>query len=119
MDWSLPSDECSDYNTATLLRITDTQDNKTLINQYISEDCLTRNGTSIGVIVHPPLIQNDNESNATVIEDQQKCPIVTKNEMEECKVYSVQIVPEYDSFLGQTQSADVIVPPKVILLNVI
>ena len=40
MEWSLPSDECLEYNTGTILKIIDTHDDKSLINEYISDDCI-------------------------------------------------------------------------------
>ena len=115
MDWSLPADDCHDYNTGTWLKITDTHDNSLLINQFIAEDCLIRNDSSVGVNVYTNPSRSSNSSTDATVEDQNKChQIITHNDLEECKVYSVEVIPEYDSFRGQIQSADVIVPPKVI-----
>ena len=114
MDWSLPADDCHDYNTGTWLKITDTHDNSLLINQFIAEDCLIRNDSSVGVNVYTNPSRSSNSSTDATVEDKNKChQIITHNDLEECKVYSVEVIPEYDSFRGQIQSADVIVPPKV------
>lgn len=104
MEWSLPSDECREYNTGAILKITDTRDNTTLkMNQNISKDC-----RSVVIIV------DSNKNNSVIdVQDQQICRVVIQNELEECAVYSVQIIPEYDSFQGQIQSTEVIIPPKV------
>ena len=109
VDWTLPSKECHDYNTGAWLRVIDTQDDKLLTNQYIYSNCLARNATVIDIIVHT----NYNNTSADETDEDQKCRIELEQELEECKVYSVQIIPQYDSFQGQTQSTDIIVPPKV------
>ena len=118
IDWLLPLDECYDYNIGAWLEVADTQGDKPHINQYISEECLIRNGSSLSVTVHT---KNKSASTCSTAQDQQQqpCTIVLPDVLllEECKVYSVQIIPEYDSLRGHhLQSADVMIPPKVIQL---
>ena len=109
MHWSLPSDECHDYNTGAWLEVTDTHDGSSLTSQFIPEDCQTRNESSLSITV-----QTKNNASDSISQNQQPpCQIIIPRELEECKVYSVQIVPEYDSVRGQLQSTDVIIPPKV------
>ena len=101
MEWSLPSDECFEYNTGTILKIIDTHDDKSLINEYISDDCISKsNGNSFSLTI---------QSNRTIssIPSDEKCQIVIQRQFEECKVYSVQIIPEYDLLQGRIQSIEV------------
>ena len=100
MEWSLPSDECLEYNTGTILKIIDTHDDKSLINEYISDDCISKsNGNSFSLTI---------QSNRTSsIPSDKKCRIVIQRQFEECRVYSVQIILEYDSLQGRIQSIEV------------
>ena len=111
VDWSLPSDECHDYNTGAWLEVIDTHTNKSITNQFIPDDCQTRNESSLSVIVHSNSLNN--ATDFAVVQDQQSCRFIIPDELEECKVYSVQIVPEYDSLRGHSQSTEVIIPLKV------
>ena len=107
VDWSLPSDECHEYNTGSWLKVTDTQGDALITNnQFIPDDCQTRNESSLSIIVHT--------NSSTQHKDQQSCQIIIPDVLEECKVYSVQIIPEYDSLRGHLLSNEVIIHPKVI-----
>ena len=53
VDWSLPSDECHEYITGSWLKVTDTQGDALITNnQFIPDDCQTRNESSLSIIVH-------------------------------------------------------------------
>jgi len=111
VDWLLPLDECYDYNISAWLEVADTQGDKPHINQYISEDCLTRNESSLSVTVYT---KNKSVSTCSAQDQHKSCQIIIPDMLEECKVYSVQIIPEYDSLRGHhLQSADIMIPPKV------
>ena len=112
VDWLLSLDECYDYNIGAWLEVADAQGDKPHINQYISEDCLTRNESSLSVTVYT---KNKSVSPCTAQDQHKSCQIIIPDVLEECKVYSVQIIPEYDSLRGHhLQSADIMIPPKVI-----
>ncbi len=78
--WSLPSDECHDYNTGAWLEITDTHDGSSLTSQFIPEDCQTRNESSLSLTV-----QTKNNASDSISQNQQPpCQIIIPRELEEC-----------------------------------
>ena len=98
-EWSLSaSDECLEYNTGTILLIADTHEDRSLINEYISDECMPKsNGNSFGLT-----IQSNRTSSIPSKEDkQQECQIVIQYQFKECKVYLVQIIPDNDSLQGR------------------
>ena len=99
-------DECQEYNTGTILRITDTYDHKSLINHFIAEECVNRNESLISF----EFDTTDSNSSST---DSDKCRILIKNQLEDCTVYKIEIIPEYESVQGQIQSVELTVLPKV------
>ena len=60
-EWSLSaSDECLEYNTGTILKIADTHEERSLINEYISDECMPKsNGNSFRLTIQ------SNDSNRT------------------------------------------------------
>ena len=93
VDWSLPSDECHEYITGSWLKVTDTQGDALITNnQFIPDDCQTRNESSLSIIVHT--------NSSTQHKDQQSCQIIIPEVLEECKVYSVQIIRNTTHFVA-------------------
>ena len=134
--WSLPSEDCYEFNTGVWLSISErtataaavvgikkpierhSEDQKTtLLNRHIPEDCLIRNNNETLVSGSSLLLVHSNVTTASTVVVEDKCRVVIMPEngqLTECKVYEVQVTPEYDdSVRGQMQSVDIIIPPKV------
>ena len=132
--WSLPSEDCYEYNTGVWLSISERtaaaavgikkpmgrhfEDQRTtLLNRHISEDCLIRNNNETLVSGSSLLLVHSNVTTASTVVVEDKCRVVImleNGQLTECKVYQVQVTPEYDdSVRGQMQSVDIIIPPKV------
>ena len=112
IEWSLPLDECHEYNSGAWLRIAEKsfnqpRNNQTqqqiLFNKYIRGDCLTKNDLSS--IVSYEVHYRSNETSSD-----KDCHFALLNELEECKIYSVDVFPEYNSLKGQVQSTEIIIP---------
>ena len=119
LEWSLPLDECHEYNSGVWLRITDkstpiissSKQQLQILNENIPEDCLTRNADSTSSSSYVINYGNDSTSNNG---DDSCHHLVLTRQLEECKVYSVELLPEYRSLSGQIQLTHIIMPIQVL-----
>jgi len=125
LEWSLPLDEYHDYNSGVWLRITDkstpissSKQQMQILNEYIPEQCLTRSGW-VGVLGRLDtwsssyVINYGNESSSNNGDNHCRHSVLA-GQLEECKIYSVEVLPEYRSLSGQIQSTDIIMPIQVL-----
>lgn len=113
IEWTPPSADCLKISSGIWVRVFESgeQHLPSTAETYLAIPlkCLRRRAnTSYSVVVH---------TSASDIIGEKRCYFELKNDLIQCQIYTVEMVPNYQSFKGRHLSTDIFVPPTVKNIN--
>jgi hypothetical protein len=115
IEWSPLSPECIDYNSGVWIRVFESG---TLSSEetYMSipRKCLKEQfNTTFSLVVHSPSSTKSDDEQF----EESDCHFELKNILIECRAYTVEVVPNYDSLKGRTLTTEIVIPSTVEYIN--
>lgn len=114
IEWTSPtSSECLKYQSGLWARVFESGQQPSSFDYIeIPQECLdriepsTNNNNTFSFIIHSKL-----SSNSTA--DERPCQVELKSPLIECRSYTVQVSPNYQSLKGQSHTTEIVIPSAV------
>nr|CAH0109679.1 unnamed protein product [Daphnia galeata] len=108
IEWSPLSAECIDYNSGVWIRVFESG-NSSSEETYLSipRKCLKdQPNTTFSLVVHSPSSTKSDDEQF----DENDCHFELKNILIECRAYTIELVPNYDSLKGRPLTTEIVIP---------
>nr|CAH0107914.1 unnamed protein product [Daphnia galeata] len=108
IEWSPISPECIDYNSGVWIRVFESGTSSSE-ETYLSipRKCLNeQSNTTFSLVVHSPSSTKSDDEQF----EESDCYFKLKNILIECRAYTIEIVPNYDSLKGRTLTTEIVIP---------
>jgi hypothetical protein len=115
IEWSPLSAECIDYNSGVWIRVFESGTSSSEVTYLaIPRKCLKeQSNTTFSLVVHSP---SSTKSDGEQFEEND-CHFELKNVLIECRAYTVELVPNYDSLKGRSLTTEIVIPSTVEYIN--
>jgi hypothetical protein len=115
IEWSPLTAECIDYNSGVWIRVFESGTSSSEVTYLaIPRKCLKeQSNTTFSLVVHSPSSTKSDDEQF----DENDCHFELKNFLIECRAYTVEVVPNYDSLKGRPLTTEIVIPSTVEYFN--
>ena len=115
IEWSPLSAECNDYNSGVWIRVFESGTLSSEENYFsVPRKCLKdQYNTTFSLVVHSPSSTKSDDEQF----EESDCYFKLKNILIECRAYTIEVVPNYDSLKGRPLIIEIVIPSTVEYIN--